>query len=67
MGENGFHYLENQFLPESISSVLFPLMTFSTSRKKLSSKLTDSIRDKNLSPITGMKDSFKDAFPLERK
>ena len=45
----------------------FPPMTVSASRKKLSSKVTVFIREKNPSPISGMKDSFKDAFPLDRK
>ena len=42
-------------------------MTVSTSRKKLSSKVTIFIREKYPSPIAGMKDSFKDKFPLGRK
>ena len=42
-------------------------MTVSASRKKLSSKVTVSIREKNPSPIARMKDSFKDTFPLDRK
>ena len=42
-------------------------MTVSANRKKLSSKVTVSIREKNPSPITGMKDSFKTSFPLDRK
>ena len=42
-------------------------MTVSASRKKLSSKVTVSIRDKNHSPIAGMKDLFEDTFPLDRK
>ena len=70
MEENGFHQLENQFPPARISSVFknwFPLMTVSASRKKLSSKVTVSIREKNPSPIAGMKDSFKNTFPLGRK
>ena len=70
MEENGFHQLENQFPPARISSVFknwFPLMTVSASRKKLSSKVTVSIREKNPSPIAGMKDSFKNTFPRDRK
>ena len=39
----------------------------SASRKKLSSKVTVSSRDKNPSPIDKMKDSFKNTFPLDRK
>ena len=42
-------------------------MTVSASRKKLSSKVTVSIREKNPSPIAGMKDSFKNTFPLDKK
>ena len=42
-------------------------MTVSTSRKKLSSKVTVSIREKNPSPIVEMKDSFKNTFSLDRK
>ena len=38
----------------------------SASRKKLLSKVTVSIREKNPSPIAGMKDSFKNTFPLDR-
>ena len=70
MEENGFHQSENQFPQARISSVLknwFPLITVSASRKKLSSKVTVSIREKNPSPIAGMKDSFKITFPLDRK
>ena len=70
MEENGFHQPENQFPPARISSVFknwFPLMTVSASRKKLSSKVTVSIREKNPSPIAGMKDSFKNTFPRDRK
>ena len=70
MEENGFHQPENQFPQARISSVFknwFPLMTVSASRKKLSSKVTVSIREKNPSPIAGMKDSFKNTFPLDRK
>ena len=46
----------NQFPPARISSVFknwLPLMTVSASRKKLSSKVTVSIREKNPSPIAG--------------
>ena len=44
-------------------------MTVSTSRKKLSRKVTVSIREKNLSAIAGMKDSFKNTLfvQLDRK
>ena len=48
-----------------ISSVFknwFPLMAISTGRKKLSNKVTVSIRERNPSPIAGMKDSFKNTF-----
>ena len=54
MKENGFRQPENQFLPVRISSVFknwFPLMAVSTSRKKLSSKVKVSIREKNSTPI----------------
>ena len=58
--------------PARISSVFknwFPLVavTVSTSRKKLSSKVTVFIREKYPSPMAGMKDSFKNTFPLDRK
>ena len=52
MEENGFRKPENQFPPARISSGFknwFPL-------KKLSNKVTVSIREKNPSPIAGMKD-----------
>ena len=39
-------------------------MTVSTSRKKVSGK---EMAFKNFSPIAGMKDSFKNTFPLDRK
>ena len=39
----------------------------STRRKKLSSKVTVFIAEKNPSPIARMKDSFKNKFPLDRK
>ena len=42
-------------------------VTFSASRKKLSSKVTVSIREKNPSPTARMKDSFKNKFPLDSK
>ena len=42
-------------------------MTVSTSRKKLSSKVTVSIREKTPSPIAEMKDTFENTFPLDRK
>ena len=72
MEENGFHQPENQFPPARISSVfknLFPFIavTVSASRKKLSSKVTVFIREKYPSPIAGMKDSFKNKFPIDRK
>ena len=72
MEENGFHKPENQFPPARISSVFknwFPVIavTVSASRKKLSSKVTVFIREKYLSPIAGMKDSFKNKFLLDRK
>ena len=68
----GFHEPENQFPPARISSVFknwFPLIevTVSTSRKKLSNKVTVFIREKYPSPIAWMKDSFKNEFPLGRK
>ena len=72
MEENSFHWPENQFPPAIISSVFknwFPLITLtvSASRKKLSSKVKVFIREKNPSPIGGMKDSFKNKFPLDRR
>ena len=42
-------------------------MAVSASRKNLSSKVTVSIREKNPSPIAGIKDSFKNTFSLDRK
>ena len=39
----------------------------STRRKKLSSKVTVFIAEKNPSPIARIKDSFKNKFPLDRK
>ena len=42
-------------------------VTVSASRKKLSSKVTVSIREKNPSTAARMKDSFKNKFPLDRK
>ena len=42
-------------------------VTVSASRKKLSSKVTVFIREKYPSPIAGMKDSFKNKYPLDRK
>ena len=61
MEENGFHKLENQFPTARIRSGFknwFPLITvtISASRKKLSNQVTVSIREKNPSPIAGMKD-----------
>ena len=70
MEENGFCKPENRFPQARISSVFknwFSPMTVSARRKKLSSKVTVSIRQKNPSPIAGMKDSFKYTFPLDRK
>ena len=70
MEENGIHQPEDQFPPERISSVFknwFSLMTVTASRKRLSSKVTFSIRQKHPSPIAGMKDSFKNTFLLDRK
>ena len=37
------------------------------SRKNYSNKVTCSTREKNPSPIAGMKGSFKNTFPLDRK
>ena len=43
-------------------------MTVSASSKKFKvSKVTVSIREKNPSPIAGIKNSFKNTFPLDRK
>ena len=42
-------------------------MTLSANSKKRLSKVTVSIREKNISAIAGMKDSFKNTFPLDRK
>ena len=72
MEGNGFHKPEIQFSPARISSVFknwFPLIEVmvSASRKKLSSKVTVSIREKTPSPIAGMKDSFKNKIPLDKK
>ena len=70
MEENGIHQPEDQFPPARISSVFknwFSLITVTASRKKLSSKVTFSIRQKHPSPIAGMKDSFKNTFLLDRK
>ena len=39
----------------------------SASKKKISSKVKVSIREKNPSPMAGMKDSFKTKFPRHRK
>ena len=66
MEQNGFHQPENQFPPASISSVFknwFPFIAV----KPVSSKVTVSIREKNPSPIAGMKESLKNKFPLNRK
>ena len=38
-----------------------------TSRKNLSNEVTCSTREKNPSPIAGMKGSFTNTFPLDRK
>ena len=67
-----FPLAKNQFPPARISSVFknwFPLIAVAVSagRKKLSSKLTKKIREKSFSPIVGLKDSFKNTFPLDRK
>ena len=70
MEENGILQPENQFPSARISSVFknwFQLITVCASRKKLSSKVTVFIREKNPSPIAGMKNSFKNTFPLDRK
>ena len=72
MEENGFHQPKNQFPSARISSFFknwFPFIavTVSASRKKLSSKVTVSIRERYPSPIARMKDSFKNTFPLDRK
>ena len=47
----------------------FPIIavTVSASSKKLLSKVTVFISEQNLSPIAGMKDTFKNTFPLDRK
>ena len=42
-------------------------MTVSVNRKKLSSKVMVSINEKNPSPTAGIKDSFRNTFPLDRK
>ena len=42
-------------------------VAISACRKKLSSKVTVSIRETNPSPIDRIKDSFKNTFPLDRK
>ena len=67
MEENGFHQPKSQFPQARISFVLktwSPLMaaTFSAGRKKLLSKVTVSIREQNAN-----EDSFKNAFPIDRK
>ena len=70
MEENGIHQPEDQFPPARISSVFknwFSRITVTASRKKLSSKVTFSIRQKHPSPIAGMKDSFKNTFLLDIK
>ena len=72
MKQNGFHEPENQFSPERISFVFkkwFPLIavTVSVRRKKLSSKVTVFITEKNRTPTARMTDSFKIKFPLDRK
>ena len=62
---------ENQFPLAKISSVFknwSPLMrSVFASRKNLSNKVTCSTIEKNSSPIAGMKGSFKNTFPLDRK
>ena len=71
MKENGFHYPENEFPPARISSVFKNwsqlMMSVFDSRKTLSNKVTCSTREKNPSPIAGMKGSFTNTFPLDRK
>ena len=62
---------KNQFPLARISFFLknwFPLtaVTVSAGRKKLSSKVTVSIREKN-PPLAGFKDSFKNKFSRDRK
>ena len=42
-------------------------VTASAGSKKLSSKVTVSIREKSPLPVAGMKDSFKNIFPLDKK
>ena len=46
---------------------LLTAVTVSTSRKKLSSKVTVFIREKYPSPIAGMKDLLKNKFSLDQK
>ena len=46
---------------------LLTAVTVSTSRKKLSSKVTVFIREKYPSPMARTKDSFKNKFPGDRK
>ena len=75
MEQNGtklFPLARNQFPPSRTGFVFknwFPLIavTVFASRRKLSSKVTVSIREKNPSPIAGMKESLKNKFPLNRK
>ena len=75
MEQNGtklFPLARNQFPPSRTGFVFknrFPLIavTVFASRRKLSSKVTVSIREKNPSPIARMKDTFKNTFPLDRK
>ena len=42
-------------------------MTVSASRKELSSKVDNFHQGENPSPIAGMKDSLRNAFPLDEK
>ena len=65
MEENEIQWPENQFLQARISFAFknwFPLMTISTGTKTLSTGITVSIREKNISPIPRIKDSFKNTF-----
>ena len=71
MEENGFHKPENLFSVARIRFVFknwFPLIsvTLSASKKNLSHRRFPQQRD-NPSPIAGMKDSFKNTFPLDNK
>ena len=71
-GENGFHYLKNEFTLARIKSVFkqwFPLVsvTFSASRKELTSKVDGFHCRENFSLIAAKKDSLKNRFPLDGK